>query len=228
MKRLILIAVILALATSVFAQSGPTTPWPYIWGTAGNHVSYASPYSATGYIYDPSTYSWQHGTSTGKSYMTVTADIEMYMSMNLDATDIYFHIADDGVLFEAFVNGELCSNNGQWLFVSSELNTKDLTKLVFVQDIFGRTRQWFIDNGRPVPPDIPIEWWLKDHTDADYREGQYSQGGNAGQLWGVTWLIANGEPCCHPFTIKVVIKPAFHQDDGRYEMDPLVTCAPVL
>ncbi len=66
------------------------------------------------------------------------------------------------------------------------------------------------------------------NTDADFRLGAYSQGGNAGQLQGVTWLLANGVQCCHPFTIKVVIKPAFHQPDGRYEMDPLVTVAPVL
>lgn len=228
MKRMLIVLGVLLFATMLFAQTGPTPPWAYNWGRAGNFVEYQSPYSATGYIYDPSTYSWEHGTETGKSYMTVTADIEMYMSMNLDATDIYFHIADDGQEFEATVHGELCSNNGQWLFVSSELNTKDLTKLFFVQDIFGRTAAWYTANGRPVPNPIPVEWYLKDECDADFRLGQYSQGGNAGQLWGVTWLLCNGVQCCHPFDIKIIIRPEFHQPDGRYEMDPLVTVAPVL
>ena len=228
MKRFLCVVFILTFTSISFAQLGPTTPWPFIWGTAGTYVEYASPYDATGYIYDPSSYSWEHGTETGKSYMTVTADIEMYMDMHLDATDIYFHIADDGTQYSAVIHGELCSNNGQWLFVSSELDTKDLTKLVFMEDIFGRDRQWYTNNGRTLPNDIPVEWWLKDECDTDWREGAYSQGGNAGQLWGVTWLLCNGEQCCHPFRIKVIIKPEFHQPDGRYEMDPLVTVAPVM
>ncbi len=228
MKRYLVVAFILLLAAFAFTQTGPTPPWPYNWGTAGNSVSYQSPYSADGWIYDPSSYSWEHGTESGKSYMTVTADIEMYMSMELDATDIYFHIADDGTEFEALVHGELCSNNGQYLFVSSELDTKDLTKLFFVQDIFGRTRAWYTANGRPMPNDIPVEWYLKDECDADFRLGTYSQGGNAGQLYGITWLLCNGLQCCHPFDIKIIIRPEFHQPDGRYEMDPLVTVAPVL
>ena len=228
MKRVIFILSLFVFAAMIFAQTGPTPPWPYQWGTAGDFVSYQSPDTATGWIYDPSSYSWEHGTETGKSWMTVTADIEMYLSMSLDATDVYFHIATDGTQFEAEINGELCSNNGQWLFVSSELDTKDLTKLFFIQDIFGRDEAWYIANGRTVPNPIPVEWYLKDECDADFRLGQYSQGGNAGQLWGVTWLLCNGEPCCHPFIIKIVIKPEFHQPDGRYEMDPLVTVAPVL
>ncbi|MBN1154702.1 hypothetical protein JXB12_07265 [candidate division KSB1 bacterium] len=228
MKRVLFVFAILMLTTACLAQTGPTPPWEFRWGTAGDFVLYQTPYTAEGYIYDPSTYSWEHGTETGKSYFTVTADIEMYMSMNFDATDIYFHIADDGTEFFAEVDGELCSNNGQHLFVSSELDTKDLTNLFFVQDIFGRTKAWYENNGRTVPNPIPVEWYLKDHLDSDFRPGTYSQGGNAGQLWGVQWLIANGEPCCHPFTIKIVIKPEFHQPDGRYEMDPLVTVAPVL
>jgi hypothetical protein len=228
MKRILFVVLLLAFSVALLAQTGATPPWPYAWGQAGNSVSYQSAYSATGWIYDPATYTWEHGTEAGKSYMTVTADIEMYMSMNLDATDIYFHIANDGLQFEAVVHGELCSNNGQWLFVSSELDTKDLTKLFFVQDIFGRDEAWYVANGRPVPNPIPVEWWLKDELDADFRLGTYSQGGNAGQLWGVTWLLANGTQCCHPFDIKVIINPEFHQPDGRYEMDPLVTVAPVL
>ncbi|MBN1466943.1 hypothetical protein JXA02_14410 [candidate division KSB1 bacterium] len=228
MRRFILMLFVLVFAVALYAQTGPTPPWAYNWGRAGNFVAYQSPYTATGWIYDPSTYSWEHGTESGKSYMTVTADIEMYMSMNLSATDIYFHIADDGTEFEAIVTGQVCSNNGQWLFVSSELDTKDLTKLDFVQDIWGYTKQYYIDHGKTVPNSIPVQWWLKDECDTDFRLGQFSQGGNNGNLWGVTWLLCNGLQCCHPFQIKVIIKPEFHQPDGRYEMDPLVTVAPVI
>ncbi|MBN1351157.1 hypothetical protein JXJ21_17185 [candidate division KSB1 bacterium] len=225
MKRYIILVAVLALAANAFAQ---TSPWPFIWGTAGSFVGYACPYDADGYIYDPSSYTWEHGTETGKSYFTVTCDIEMYMSMHFDATDIYFHIADDRTSMSAYVNGWLASNNGQWLFVSSELDTKDLTKLFFIEDIFGRDRQWYIDHGRPMPNDIPVEWFLMEPGDADWRVPQSSQSGNNGQLWGLTWLLANGEPCTHSFQIKIRITPEFHQPDGRYEMDPLVTAAPVL
>jgi hypothetical protein len=229
MRRLILMLFVLVFAVALFAQTGPTPAWQYNWGRAGSSVEYQSPYSTTGNIYNPSNYTWNFGTETGKSYMTVTADIEMYMSMTLAATDIYFHIADDGTQFEALVHGTLCSNNGQWLFVSSENDNKDLTKLFFVQDIFGRTAAWFASNQpQNVPSPIPVEWYLKDEQDNDFRLGEYSAGGNNGQLHGVTWLLANGEACCHPFDIKVVIKPAFHQADGRYEMDPLVCVSPVL
>jgi len=228
MKRVLFVFAILMLATACLAQTGPTTPWPFIWGTQGSFVQKASSHTEEGYIYDPNTFSWEHGTETGKSWFTVTADIEMYLSMNFEATDIYFHIDDDRTEMEALVTGTLCSNNGQHLFVSSELDTKDLTKLFFVEDIFGRDVQWYQDNGRDVPNPIPVEWYLKDELDSEYRLGQYSQGGNAGKLWGVQWLIADGLPCCHDFTIKVVIYPEFHQPDGRYEMDPLVTVAPVL
>jgi len=220
---------VLVFAVALYAQLGPTTPWAYDWGRAGNWVETAAPYSTQGNIYNPTSYTWNHGTETGKSWMTVTADIEMYMSMTLAATDIYFHIATDGQYFEAIVPGQLCSNNGQWLFVSSELDTKDLTKLYFKQDIFGRTAAWFAANQpQNAPGPIPVEWWLKDELDAGYRLGEYSTGGNNSQLHGVTWLLANGTACCHPFNIKVVIKPAFHQADGRYEMDPLVCVSPVL
>lgn len=228
MKRIIFVLIMLALVTSAFGQFGSLYNWPKDWGRTGSWVEYQTPYQASGYIYEPSTYEWVGGTETGKAYFTVTCDIEMYMSMHFDATDIYFHIADDRTAMSAYVNGWIASNNGQWLFVSSELDEKHLDKLFFIEDIFGRDRAWHTTNGRPIPADIPVSWWLKDETDADYRIGTYSQGGNNGNLWGVTWLIANGQPCTHTFTIRIDIAPAFHQPDGRYEMDPLVTAAPVL
>jgi len=221
MKRVILIAALLAFITTSFAQTGSWYNWPKDWGRTGSWVEYATPYQANGWIYQPATYEWLHGTESGKSYFTVTCDIEMYMSMHFDATDIYFHIADDRTSMSAYVNGWIASNNGQYLFVSSELDAKHIDRLDFVENIFGGSTP------AGCPP-IPVEWWLKDETDTDFRIGTYSQGGNNGNLWGVTWLIANGEPCTHYFTIRVDIKPAFHQPDGRYEMDPLVTISPVI
>ncbi len=115
MKRIIIVLSIFVFAAMLFAQMGPTTPWPYQLGHGGQYWVRLSASSLLqhGWIYRPSDYTWQHGTEVGKSYMTVTADIEMYMSMSLDATDIYFHIADDGQEFTALLDGELCSNNGQ-------------------------------------------------------------------------------------------------------------------
>lgn len=221
MKRLLLIVAMLALAASVFGQTGSWYAWPKDFGRTGSWVEYATPYQANGWIYEPATYEWVGGSETGKAYFTVTCDIEMYMSMHFDASDIYFHIADDRTSMSAYVNGWISSNNGQYLFVSSELDTKDLAHLKFVENIFGTPQTGVAD--------IPVEWWLTDETDGGvYREGTYSTGGNNGNLHGITWLIAQGQPCTHYFTIRVDIKPAFHQPDGRYEMDPLVTVAPVI
>ena len=227
MKKLFFLAAVLIFANCLFAQTGPTTPWPFIWGTAGSFVQYESSYDADGYIYNPVTYTWDHGTETGKSFMTVTCDIEMYMSMHLDATDIYFHIADDRTSMSAYVNGWLASNNGQWLFVDSELGNKELNKLAFVADAWGRDLAYHTANGLTVN-DIPAEWFLKEPGDPDWRLGAASTSGNNGQLHGITWLLSDGQPCTHPFVIKIRITPEFHQPDGRYEMDPLVTVAPVL
>ncbi|MBD3288686.1 hypothetical protein GF337_07790 [candidate division KSB1 bacterium] len=227
MKRLIILAALFCFAFSAFGQSGMGL-WPLNWGDPTTYVDYANPYEATGYIYHPSTYTWEDGSETNDGLITITCDIEMYMSMHLDATDVYFHIADDRTTMNAYINGWLASNNGQWLFVSSDQGNKDLDNLTFIEDIFGRDVAWHTANSRTVPSDIPIEWYLKEPTDADWRPGTPSTSGNNDQLWGYTWLLANGEPCTHHFTIKIKIMPAFHQPDGRYEMDPLVTVAPTL
>jgi len=226
MKRVILIAAILVIAVSAFGQGPGMNKFGYHWGTCQSYYEVANPYTATGYIYDPSTYSWVCGTSTGTDLITITCDIEMYMSMNLEGSDVYFHIADDRQYMEALINGSLSSNNGQHLFVSDDLGNKDLDQLEYVVDEFGRDIAYM--NSKGYDTTIPVEWYLKEPLDPAYRPGQWSEGGNNGQLHGYQWLLSNGDPCTHPFIIKIVIRPGFHQPDGRYEMDPLVTCAPVL
>src|SRR4030042_4797891 len=216
MKKLILIAAIFVFCSSLFGQG--MAKFPFDWGNPTTYVQYANPYDATGYVYDPVTYSWVGGTSTGTDLITITCDIEMYMDMHLDASDVYFHIADDRTSMNADIAGYVASNNGQWLFVSSDLGAKDLNNLEYVVDEFGRDLAYMITKGYTTT--IPVEWYLWEPGAPDWRPGIASTGGNNNQLWGYTWLLSNGEPCTHQFTIRIKIKPEFHQPDGRYEMDP--------
>ncbi|KAA3613835.1 MAG: hypothetical protein DWQ05_16300 [Calditrichaeota bacterium] len=227
MKRIVLIAAVLLASTSLsFGQTPGMGLWPFDWANTTSYVDYMNPYDAQGYVYDYSTYQWVGGTETNDGLITITCDIEMYMSMHLDATDVYFHIADDRTAMAAYINGWLASNNGQWLFVSSDLGNKDLDNLEYVVDGFGRDLAYM--TGKGYTTTIPVEWLLKEPGDVDWRPGIASIDGNSGNLHGYTWLLSDGEPCTHPFTIKILIKPEFHQPDGRYEMDPLLTCSPAL
>jgi hypothetical protein len=223
MNRIILVAVVLLFANLVFAQG---YPWPFVWGDPNTYILYDNPYDADGWIYDPNDYSWKHGTENNDGLLTITCDIEMYMSMHLDATDVYFHIADNRTEMNAYVAGWLASNNGQWLFVSSDLGAKDLDHLLYEVDEFGRDINYMNDHGYDT--EIDVEWYLKESGDPDWRPGTPSMSGNNEQLWGYTWLLSEGDPCTHYFTIRIRIMPDFHQPDGRYVMDPLITCSPVM
>ena len=151
-----------------------------------------------------------NGSQVGRSQVAVSADLEMYLSMTLEATDIYFHIADNAQELLAEIDGQICSNNGQYLFISSDLDATAVTELTFKQDIFGRSA--------PVFDPIPCQWFLRDECDGSFRPGQYSGSGNNGQTLGITWLRCGVAPCCHTFMIRIALTPAPHQPGGRYEI----------
>jgi len=154
--------------------------------------------------------------------ITIVCDIEMYCSEELDANKVYFHIADNTQEMKAVINGKLCSNNGQWvgLLFPPGKGPENPPKLVFREDGFGRT----FDENKPDP--IPVEFWFKDCYNSEWREGKWDYGNQT--QWGIWWLVNNGEPCCCNFSILIKIKPKHHQPDGRYELDPILTAAPVL
>ncbi|MBN2413442.1 hypothetical protein JXQ31_17320 [candidate division KSB1 bacterium] len=227
MKNLIFFVVILAFAVSAYSVG--MEKFPEIWGTDNtSYVTTINPYLVTNSIYKVPGYSWELGTESGSDLITITCDIEMYLSMYLAASDVYFHIADNRTSMDAYINGWLKSNNGQWLFVSSELGEKNLDELEYVTDVLGRTRESLEAAGKPVPSPIPVNWFLKCSTDPDYIPGTASMSGNNEQLWGYTWLLEDGSVGQHNFTIKINIAPAEYQPDGRYEMDPVITASPIL
>jgi hypothetical protein len=225
MRTALLLVVALALVLSVSAVwADPSAGWGY---DDTNSSSATGAYTATGYIYRYPGYTWEMGVDdpVNGGGFAVTADIEMWMSMNFAATEIYFHIGEDpgpSPEFNRDVNGWLSSNNGQYLFVTKEDQQPPqatITQLDFQHNIFGGSTP------ANCPP-IPVEWWLSDS--GAMRQGTYSTGGNNNQLWGVTWLIDNGTAGYHPFTIRCKIKPDRYQPDGYYEMDPVLVVSPEL
>jgi hypothetical protein len=199
-------------------------------------------------IYDYDDYRWICEECVGEvEHLDVICDIEMYAWETLDASGAYFHIADATTTYmEVILNGEFCSNNGMYLGVTipgqeEKQEPPSPPTLVFIEDGFGRTAQYYIDNGRPVPPDIPLslmfQYYNPDQGSWGYWDGAtwvadgwdpgfWSWGNNNQDLaW---WWNPIKEVCCHNFRIKVDITPEYHQPDGRYMVDPAFVSAPIL
>jgi hypothetical protein len=221
MRTALLIVVALALSLSV-ASADPTAGW----GKDNTNFSSATgAYTATNFVYDWSTYTWMLGAETGVEGFAVTADIEMWLNMNFDATSIYFHIGQDpgaSPTFSQDVTGSLSSNNGQHLFVSKPpdflVTEAEITKLIFKNDIGHRDGQ--------TASDIPVTWLLDDGS--GFVAGTYSDAGNNGLLSGVQWLLNGGTVGLHDFTIRCTITPEQYQPDGFYEMDPVLVASPAI
>lgn len=225
MKHAFLILALVVLACSAsMAATGPAAGWGWFNDV---RVVVDGGYSANGYVYRMPGNSWEMGTATGIDGFNVTADVEMWMNMAFNANDIYFHIGKDlgaNPKVSASVTGWLQSNNGQHLFVSkpdANPTLDDISKLEFQVDVLGRTSP-----PMPAVTAIPAKWYLTD-TGGE-REGTYSQGGNAGQLHGVSWLLDGGSTGFHSFTIRCEISPDRYQPDGHYEMDPILVASPEL
>ena len=102
-------------------------------------------------------------------------------------------------------------------------NGKDITKLVGTVDGFGR----------PIDSEtIPVTWELREYDPNSQTWTAWGIGtegyGNNGQVHAIWWLIAGGDPCDHTYQFRCSIDPAYHQPDGRYELDPAITIAPIL
>ncbi len=152
----------------------------------------------------------------------VRCDIEMYVKQIHDANEIYFHIADNITHLSAIINGTISSNNGQYIGIEIPEN-KDITKLVGTVDIGNRDI---------TSQTIPVTWELREYdpnsqTWTAWRTGDdtYGNGGKDHAIW---WLIAGGDPCDHTYQFRCSIDPAYHQPDGRYELDPALAIAPIL
>lgn len=227
---IIIAAGALALGTSAFAQLAAP---PGGWAQDRNSYATASGESWTyGALYDadfagPGKGAFINPSSTyGQDGFTVTADVEMWMSMYTAATNIYFHIGGDlgdNPSLTQTVNGWLSSNNGQYIFVtkpSGQVSEGDIQLLKFKHDVRDRTDPSF------GGPDIPVVWTATDSTGTIPLT--YSDKGNGGQLTGMTWLLNGGDTGYHWFKINCTITPQRYQKDGHYEMDPLLVATPLL
>jgi len=185
-------------------------------------------------IYDYDDYKWFCETSTGEQNISITCDIEMYCTVTLDKTDVYFHIAQPTTYMEAIITGSLMSNNGQYLGIiipgqSEKVLIPENPVLVFQEDGFGRTLANMSTQAKAEHADIPLslEFRYYDGTSwSSWDTGQWEWGNNNQDLawwWGGVPMASS-----HGFQIKVDIKPMEHQGDGRYVVDPIVVLAPVL
>lgn len=229
MKYALIVLAIVVLCTASMAATGPFGGWGQFNGVTAMADGV---YTATGFVYDPNGGMgiWKLGSENTTDGFTVTADVEMWMSMQFNATDIYFHIGQDlgpAPKVSANIGGWLNSNNGQYLFVS-KANPKpladDLGKLDFKNDMFGRTPT---STPPAIVDPIKVKWFLTDGTGIE-RPGDYSDQGNGGNLWGITWLLDSGTAGLHVFNIRCEIAPDRYQPDGHYEMDPVLVGSPVL
>jgi hypothetical protein len=174
--------------------------------------------------------------------LEVICDIEMYVREHIDGTKIYFHIGDGEYVdtMSATVGGWFSSNNGQYIGLSKTVEpwgaldgptyydptyTNKAAELKFQTDGLGRTA---------AKTPIPLVIEFSDDGGANWRKivnsptSQDTWSGGTGGLWGYYWLVANGDPCYHPFAFRFTIDPIYHQPDGRYHLDPVVVVAPAL
>jgi len=230
---------LLALATTGFTAALDNGAEPGELATP--NVTYTNVYgsytSDLGSVYDYSDYSWYGGVGDVAPF-SVKCDVEMWLNMGMNAANVYFHKADATTAMNATVNGWLQSNNGQWLFVAvpdctatgtpSHTEEEILSNLYFTQNGWGNPAT----PGSGVSAPIPVTWKLRDDAAGagwtGWRTGLFSEGGNNGQLHGMTWLLANGSAGYINYQINVAIAPAAYQADGEYRMDPVVACAPEL
>lgn len=233
---IIIAAGALVLGTSAFAQTSHTGPDNGFGYDNTNSVSKAGSWSTSSAVYRVPAYAWFGGTGGGEAPgFTVTADVEMWMNMSLDATALYYHIGRDpgaNPTMTSTIYGALASNNGQWLFITKpggHATAAQLGVLDYTNDMFGDgpTSTRALQN----PRTIPVSWSVVSTTtgsDVPAADLAWSNGGNAGALSGLTWLADGGTTGLHTFKINCTIAPDRYQQDGHYEMDPIVVTTPEL
>jgi len=251
MRKLMLLALVAVFALSAGAvladvgvEDGLINPgadtdlWPHpnthSGGTVCETFVETSGGSTWSGIYDYDDYRWICETGSDQPLM-ITCDIEMYCSVDLDATDVYFHIADNTTYLDTILNGTISTNSGQYLGIVVASKTSEPTPpppaLMFIADGWGRDRDWHEAN-RPdeIITDIPVSllfrWQKNDSSWTDWDAGDWGYGNN-GQDFAWWWAPIT-EPCTRPFEIKVDIEPAVHQADGHYDLDPAIVAAPIL
>lgn len=221
---IVLALVVLCTASMATPVTGPVGGW----GKSTSVTATATgTYTMQGAIYDPNNGQgiWKSGTETGSDGFVVTADIEMWCSIYFAATDINFHIGQDlgdSPKVSAVIPGALNSNHGMWLFVTKKDQTPssiDMSTLKFKNNVAGTDTP-------SVIPDIPVYWYLTDK--AGEHDMNYSGDGNGGTLKGFSYRLDGGVNGYHDFQIRCEIRPNRWQQDGHYEMDPVLVGSPDL
>lgn len=196
---------------------------------ATTYVSYRGAWSGSG-VYDYDDYKWI-GTIADQASLKVICDIEMWASMSVSASEVYFHLGNENAhSMVAYISGSLASNNGQWIGLTKDAwGPNDQAKadaLTFVEDGFGRTKDWFVAyQPTNVPPDIPLAYAMTEDGGTTWVPGGWS-GGNNSQDWGYWWLLNNGEEGAKSFVWRLTISPKAYQEDGRYYLDPDIVAIP--
>jgi len=195
------------------------------------YISYKGAWSFNG-IYDYDDYVWFGGTGDEDAGLKVIADVEMWCSETLSATEVYFHLGNENAhAMNAYISGTLQSNNGQWVGLTNEKwgsgDKADADKLAFLEDGFGRTKAWFQANQPSnVPTDIPLAYAFSSDGGATWGTPGWS-GGNNNQDWGY-WSPGALPAGASSFWWRLTINPKPYQEDGRYYLDPSFTTMPEL
>jgi len=154
--------------------------------------------------------------------ITVTCDIELYAYEWMSANTVYFHLKGDTYApMSAIIAGLMKSNNGENVGIELPVG-KTLMKLVGAKDGFGRDVA-----ASPGYHAIDVAWELSENG-TTWRTADTTGMGTNNTVYAMWWLLANGQPCDHPFWFRITISPEYHQVDGHYTMDPTLVVDPVI
>jgi hypothetical protein len=206
------------------------TNWKYQYGSGSSSAVYSWDSDA-----------WLEFENTGDSQIDVECDIELYWSESIENNKIYFHIGNPFTATNAdktaYVNGTYASNHLEWVGISFDNTTKEEEDFEtggttgYTGVVLGGMVGSIGNHNNDISSEsFDIRFLLSTNGGAYITPGNFGEGAHntiPSTLW---WSpIDTGQTLgTGTLSYQVRIFPDPGQQDGNYNLDPVIVAAPSL
>lgn len=200
-----------------------TTDPPAGWGNdCTQWITYSDPWTSTELCYDPTLGAGGEGWRdcvTGEQVIWPALEIQLWIEMECrfewSATHIQIHRASDYSSITIELDGGSHCNSGQYIITRPPASLTSLDYLPFVQDQFGTI-------GQAAGTDIPLAWEYN-LNGAGWVPMTNLQNDPVPGTTSKYFLVPASD---NTWSVRIIIAPAYHQDDGYYYLGGpgAVTC----